>query len=75
MKTIKSAKFLNSAVNFDDYKGFDLPEIVKASMKADVIHPVYTTMLPKSNKKLKATKQKRNFKNLIEIGLSSIIYK
>lgn len=28
MTTIKSAKFLNSAVSFDDYKGFDLPEIV-----------------------------------------------
>lgn len=28
MKTIKSAKFLKSADNFNDYEGFDLPEIV-----------------------------------------------
>ena len=32
---------------------FDLTKIVKANMNADVIQPVYTTMLPKSNKKLK----------------------
>ena len=28
MKVIKSATFLKSEVNFENYKGFDLPEIV-----------------------------------------------
>lgn len=32
---------------------YDLRNLVNANMKADVIHPVFTTMLPKNNKYLK----------------------
>lgn len=33
-----------------DFVEYDLKNIVSSNMKADVIHPVFTTMLPKGNK-------------------------
>lgn len=37
-----------NAANVLDFLKFDLREIVRSNMKADVIHPVFTTMMPKS---------------------------
>lgn len=37
-----------NAANVLDFLRFDLREIVRSNMKADVIHPVFTTMMPKS---------------------------
>lgn len=37
-----------NAVNVLNFLKYDLQDIVNANMKADVIHPVFTTMMPKS---------------------------
>lgn len=37
-----------NAANVLDFLKFDLREIVRSNMKADVIHPVFTTMMPRS---------------------------
>lgn len=37
-----------NATNVLDFLKYDLRDIVNANMKADTIHPVFTTMLPKS---------------------------
>lgn len=37
-----------NAINVLNFLKYDLQDIVNANMKADVIHPVFTTMMPKS---------------------------
>ena len=64
MKTIKSAKFLKSVDNFDDYKGFDLPEVVVVG-RSNVGKSSLLNMLSNNSKlaKVSATQGKTKLVN------------
>ena len=64
MKVIKSATFLKSEVNFEKYKGFDLPEIVLLG-RSNVGKSSFINMLSNNNKlaKVSATQGKTKLVN------------
>ena len=64
MKVIKSATFLKSEVNFEKYKGFDLPEIVLLG-RSNVGKSSFINMLSNNNKlaKVSATQGKTKVVN------------
>ena len=64
MKTIKSAQFLKSEIDFSNYKGFDLPEIMLAG-RSNVGKSSFINMLSNNSKlaKVSATQGKTKVVN------------
>lgn len=74
MKTIKSAKFLKSEIDFTDYKGFDLPEIMLAG-RSNVGKSSFINMLSNNNKlaKVSATQGKTKLVNFFLINKEFVL--
>jgi GTP-binding protein len=74
MKVIKSATFLKSEVNFENYKGFDLPEIVLLG-RSNVGKSSFINMLSNNNKlaKVSATQGKTKLVNFFMMNNEFIL--
>jgi GTP-binding protein len=74
MKVIKSATFLKSEVNFEKYKGFDLPEIVLLC-RSNVGKSSFINMLSNNNKlaKVSATQGKTKLVNFFMMNNEFIL--
>lgn len=74
MKTIKSAKFLTSEVDFSNYKGFDLPEIMLAG-RSNVGKSSFINMLSNNSKlaKVSSTQGKTKLVNFFLINKEFVL--
>lgn len=74
MKTIKSATFLKSEIDFTNYKGFDLPEIMLAG-RSNVGKSSFINMLSNNSKlaKVSATQGKTKLVNFFMFNKEFII--